>query len=86
MRRSGISFQLKIFDFFYRGRPCRSEMQDDILDAVRLLYDALGGRHHYADQPPEIKAVCCGLKHGLILGKFPTSHKLRRHLETFVWQ
>jgi len=85
LRRAGITFQLKIFDFFYRGRASRIERQEDLLDAIRLFYDALGGQKHYARHPPEIKAICCGLKHGLIRKKFPTARKLREHLETFPW-
>ena len=85
VRRAGIRFHLKIFDFFYRGRATRLERREDILDAIRLFYDALGGRKRYARQPAEVKAICCGLKHGLIHKRFPTSRKLREHLETFDW-
>jgi hypothetical protein len=86
VRRVGISYRLKIFDFFYRGRPSRAERQDDVIDAVRLFYDALGGRRRYAKHSPEIKAICCGLKRGLICRKFPTARRLREHLESFEWQ
>ncbi len=85
VRRMGIRYQLKVFDFFYRGRASRKERQEDLIDAVRLFYDALGGQRYYARQPPEIKAICCGLKHGLIRQRFPTTRKLREHLESFAW-
>ena len=85
VRRVGIKFELKVFDFFYRGRASRRERQEDLIDAIRLFYDALGGRRHYARHPPEIKTICCGLKHSLICRKFPTSRKLREHLESFAW-
>lgn len=85
VRRVGIRFELKVFDFFYRGRASRQERQEDIIDAIRLFYDALGGRRHYSRHPPEIKAICSGLKHGLIRKKFPNSRRLREHLETFGW-
>ena len=85
VRRVGIKFQLKVFDFFYRGRASRQERQEDLIDAIRLFYDALGGRRHYARQPPEIKKICCGLRHSLIHKRFPTSRKLREHLESFEW-
>jgi len=85
VRRVGIHFELKVFDFFYRGRASRQERQEDLIDAVRLFYDALGGRKHYSRQPPEVKKVCCGLKHSLIRKRFPTSRKLREHLESFGW-
>ena len=53
------------------------------MGAVVLLYDMVGGQRHYAKQPAEIKAVCCGLRHDLITRKFPTAGHLRRHLDTF---
>lgn len=85
VRRVGIKFDLKIFDFFYRGRASRKERQEDMIDAIRLFYDALGGRQRYARHPPEIKTICCGLKHSLIHKRFPTSRRLREHLESFQW-
>ena len=57
----------------------------DIVDAVRLFYDTLGGRKWYSRQPAEVKTICCGLKRGLIRRKVPTARKLREHLETFEW-
>jgi len=85
VRRVGIKFDLKVFDFFYRGRASRQERQEDMIDAIRLFYDALGGRRYYARHPPEIKAICCGLRHTLIRKRFPSSRKLREHLESFPW-
>jgi hypothetical protein len=85
VQRRGIGFVVKLLDFFHWGRPSRANMQDDIVQLARLLYDAVGGRERYASQPPEIKAICCGLRRGLILRKFPTASHLRRHLESFVW-
>lgn len=84
-RRHGIRFEIKVLDFFHRGRPGRANRQMDLVDAIRIFYDALGGRRRYAAQPPEVKAICRGLRHGLILERFPTVRRLRRHLETFAW-
>ena len=53
---------------------------------VRVLYDAVGGRRHYHNQPPAIKVICCGLRRDLISQKFPNARRLRKHLETFVWE
>jgi serine/threonine protein kinase len=86
VRRVGLHFELKVYDFFYWGRANRDAMQTDIIDSVRLFYDALGGQARYGSQPAEVKAICCGLKRSLIRKKFPSANKLRRHLETFVWQ
>lgn len=83
--RRGIRFEIRLFDFFHRGRTTREQQQGDLIDAVRLLYDALGGKRTYARQPPHIKAICCGLKHSLIRRKFPSAAHLVRHLETFRW-
>jgi len=85
VRRIGIRFDLKIIDFFYRGRVTRDAMQEDILDAVRVFYDILGGAARYARHPPEVKAICKGLRRSLILARFPTAERLRRHLESFGW-
>lgn len=85
VRRVGIHYDVKVFDFFYRGRASVQERREDLIDAIRLFYDALGGRKWYSRHPPEIKAVCCGLRHGLIHKKFPTARKLREHLESFKW-
>jgi hypothetical protein len=85
VQRRGIGFEVKLLDFFHWGRPSRANMQDDIVQLVRLLYDAVGGRERYAGQPPEIKRVCCGLRRGLILRKFPTASHLRGFLESFAW-
>jgi hypothetical protein len=81
--RRGIHFDVKLVDFFYWGSPSRSKIRDDVIQLVRLLYDMVGGQRHYADQPPEVKAICCGLRQTLITRKFPTAAHLRQHLETF---
>ena len=57
----------------------------DVVDLVRLLYDAVGGKKHYASQPPEIKAICKGLRRDLIGKAFPTARHLREYLEAFKW-
>lgn len=85
IRRRGIRFELKILDFFYRGRAAREATKEDIVDAVRLYYDALGGRRTYARQPVEVKQICRGLRRTLILERFPSAARLRQHLESFDW-
>jgi len=85
VQRRGIRFDLKLLDFYHWGRPDRSKTQEDIIQLVRVLYDALGGQKHYAKQPPHVKAICCGLRRSLIAQKFPTAGRLRSHLESFSW-
>lgn len=85
VQRRGIGFEIKLLDFFHWGRMGPSKVDDDIVGLVRLLYDAVGGRKRYASQPPEIKAICCGLRQSLIRRKFPSAARLRTHLESFSW-
>lgn len=83
--RSGINFNVKLLDFYQWGRPDRSKIKEDVIDMVRILYDAVGGRKHYAGQPRVLKEICCGLRRDLISRKFPTASRLRAHLESFDW-
>ncbi|MGB5260912.1 MAG: protein kinase [Gammaproteobacteria bacterium] len=85
VQRYGLGFELKLVDFFHWGAPKPENIRDDVIDLVRILYDATGGRRWYSRQPPEIKALCCGLKHSLILKKFRTAGQLREYLENMQW-
>lgn len=86
VQRYGLGFDLKLLDLFHWGAPRPENMRDDVVDLVRLFYDAVGGAKHYARQPPEVKAICCGLKRSLILRKFRSVGDLREYLETMEWQ
>jgi hypothetical protein len=79
----GVRLELKLIDFYEWGRPTRAKMREDIVQAVRVFYDVVGGAAHYAKLPPVAKQICCGLKRSLILQRFPTASSLRVHLETF---
>jgi len=81
----GVCFDLKLIDFYERGRPTRGKMQQDILDAVRVCYDMIGGRAHYSVQPDEVRHIIANMRTDLILKRFPTMATLREHLETFEW-
>lgn len=85
INRYGTSFDLKLLDMFHWGRPSARVIREDVRDLVRLFYDAIGGQPRYAQHPPEIKAICCGLKAGLIERKFVTAGELRRYIETIEW-
>ena len=52
---------------------------------MKILHEAVGGPARYRYQPPEIKDICCGLKHSLILKKFRTAGQLREFLEKLQW-
>ncbi len=85
INRYGLGFDLKVIDFYHWGASKRENIQYDILDMIRVFYDVLGGARHYHKQPDNVKYICCGLKKGLILKKFPTTIRLREHLETMQW-
>jgi serine/threonine protein kinase len=86
IQRFGIGFDLKLLDMFHWGRPRPENLHDDVCDMIRIFYDAIGGQRHYAKHPPEVKAICCGLKRSLILRKYKTAGQLRQYLETMQWQ
>jgi len=85
VRRYGLSFDLKLLDMFHWSGPKKQNMQEDICDLIRIFYDVLGGARYYAQQPQQIKKICCGLKRSLLLKKFKTTKQLREHLETLRW-
>jgi serine/threonine protein kinase len=81
----GIFFDLKLVDFYFRGRPNKEHRQGDIIEAMHVLYEAIGGRRYYATMPPEIKSICLGLRRDLILKTYPSARHVLAHLETFDW-
>ncbi len=81
----GLGFDLKLIDFYHWSSPKHENMQTDITDMIRVFYDVLGGQKHYARHNATIKSICCGLKSGLILKKFPTATRLKQHLESLEW-
>jgi serine/threonine protein kinase len=84
--RHGLGFELKILDLIQWEAPKREAMQDDICDAVRIFYDALGGARTYSHQSQQIKSIIRGNKRSLILKRFPTAMHLKAHLENFQWE
>jgi len=85
LSRVGLNYDLKFLDLFDPGGTKRDNIADDICNAIRIFYDALGGQKHYAKQPAQVKDICCGLKRTLILGKFRTATALRQYLEALEW-
>ena len=86
IQRYGLGFDLKLLDFYHWGTPKPENIREDVIDLVRLLYDAVGGQKYYAKQPPEIKGICRGLKQSLILKNFRTAGQLREYLEILEWR
>ena len=85
VKRYGLGFELKVVDFYHWSASKRENIQSDIVDIIRLFYDILGGAKHYSRQPDYVKEICCGLKHGLILKKYPSLSRLREHLLSMEW-
>ncbi len=82
VRRKGLGFDMKVIDFYSWGRCTPHHILDDVCSIVRILYDAVGGPKHYANQPPVIKHLCKGLKRTLIKKEFKTATQLRERLES----
>lgn len=85
VQRYGLGFSLKLIDMFHWGAPSRENIYNDVCDLIRIFYDVLGGKATYARQPPEVKAICRGLKRSLIIEKFKTAGQLRAYIETMEW-
>ncbi len=85
VRRYGLAFDLKLVDMFHWGPASPENIHEDVCNLVRIFYDAIGGAQRYAKQPPEAKAICCGLKRSLILKKYRNAGQLRQFLETMQW-
>ena len=83
IRPRGVGFELKLIDFYEWGKPTKTKMQQDVLDAIYVFYEILGGRPHYASLSAEAKQICVGLQTHKILTRYPTITSLRRHLENF---
>jgi tRNA A-37 threonylcarbamoyl transferase component Bud32 len=85
IRRKGITFELKLLDFFDLGRPTRGKIHKDVLNLVQVFYTIVGGRTRYREQPKVVKDIVRGLKDSLILERFQTAEDIRRHLEELEW-
>lgn len=85
IRRSGISFEVKLLDFFDLGAPTKSKIRKDVLNLVEVFHTIVGGRKHYADQPRVVKEIIRGLKDSLILARFQSAGDIAKHLEALQW-
>jgi len=85
VRSHGLGFDLKLIDMYWWGSARPENIQADVVDLIRVFYDAIGGAKTYPKQPQSVRDICCGLKQSLILKKFRTAGKLRQYLETMAW-
>lgn len=81
----GLNYDLKLIDMFQWKDSKGANIKSDVMDLIRLFYDALGGQKHYAKQPQAVKDICCGLKHSIALKKFNSAGKLCRYIENMQW-
>jgi hypothetical protein len=85
VRRRGVSFDLKLLDLYHWSTPRRENIEEDVVDLVRIFYDAVGGGARYARHPEVVKDLCRGLKRGLILRRYRTAGQLREYVENLEW-
>ena len=85
IRRRGISFDLKLVDLYHWSAPTRENILDDVIAAIGIFHESLGGAQHYARQPGSVKSICKGLRRSLIRRKFRSAAHLRSYLETMAW-
>lgn len=85
VQRFGLEFDLKLLDMYRWGKPSAENIREDVIDMIRIFYDALGGQRHYANQPDAVKSICCGLKRRLITRKFRTAGAICKYLERMEW-
>src|SRR3989440_1724834 len=57
IRRLGISFDVKLLDFFDLGRPTRSKIRKDVLNLIEVFHTIVGGRERYHRQPKVVKDI-----------------------------
>lgn len=85
VQRHGLGFDLKLLDMYWWGSQRPENIQEDVLNLIRIFYESLGGAKHYSNLPKPIKEIISGQKRSLILKKFKTAGKLREYLETMNW-
>jgi len=85
IRRMGVTFDVKLLDFFDLGKPTRSKIRKDVLNLIEVFQIIVGGRDTYARQPKVVKDIIRGGKDSLILQRFQSAGDIQRHLENLKW-
>src|SRR6185503_6333039 len=78
IRRMGITFEVKLLDFFDLGKPSKWKINKDVLNLLQVFYTIVGGRDHYAGQPKVVKDIIRGQKDSLILERFSSAGDIQR--------
>ena len=86
IQKVGRKYVLKLIDIFKFGAGEKGNFQEDMTGLCQVLYEAIGGRKKYAEGPPIIKLICCGLKKTLIKKKFKNATQMRVFLENTDWE
>ena len=86
IRRKGLNFQIKLMDLCNIGATTNDLIKEDVVDMIRIFYNALGGSKTYSKQPQQIKNIICGLRRSLIKEKFRNAGALRAYLESIQWE
>ena len=86
VQRYGLGFDLKLLDFYHWGSPRSEDFRYDLVEAIRVFYDVLGGAKYYKRQPQQIKSIIMGMKKSLITKKFKNLSVLRVYLENINWE
>lgn len=85
VERAGLSFRIKLLDFFDLGRPTKAKVARDVVDMVQVFHEILGGAARYRTQPPIVKDICKGLKASFITARTRTAGELRGLLDNYTW-
>jgi len=85
VNKYGLGFEIKVLDLYPWTGSKRENMREDIVRAVEIFRECLGGGKYYAKQPRFVKEICYGMKRTLILKNFPSISHLREHIETLNW-
>ena len=85
IRRMGVTFDVKLLDFFDLGKPTKAKIHKDVLNLIEVFHTIVGGRENYARQPKVVKDIIRGGKDSLILQRFQSAGDIQRHLENLTW-
>lgn len=47
VNRFGLGFDLKVLESYYWSESKRKNIHQDVIDAIKIFYDVLGGKTHY---------------------------------------
>ena len=60
VQRIGIRFDIRLIDILHHAQSKTWSIQSDVVDLIRLFYDAIGGSRFYSREPKFVKEICRG--------------------------